>query len=99
VVLVPGGVALLGLSQRQAIAHSLAAIIPAAAVGALVYYVGAARPQVRLDLGVALAIGGIAGAVLGARLAHRVSDRTLQIFFALLVLAVAIWLLLGGEAR
>ena len=98
VVLVPGMVLLLKLGQREAVANSLAAIIPVAAVGTVVYYIGAPRPHVRLDLAVALAIGGVAGAVVGARLAHRLSERTLRVAFGLLVLAIGARLLLVGNA-
>lgn len=98
VILVPGMVALLGLSQRPAIANSLAAIVPMAAVGALVYYFAGPTPHIRLDLAVALALGGAIGAILGARLAHRTSERTLRIFFALLVLGISIRLLLVGNS-
>jgi uncharacterized membrane protein YfcA len=98
VILVPGMVVLLGVSQRPAIANSLAAIIPMAAVGALVYYFAGPTPHVRLDLALALALGGTLGAILGARLAHRLSERTLRIFFGLLVLVVSIRLLLVGNA-
>jgi uncharacterized protein len=98
VVLVPGMVALLGVSQRPAIANSLAAIIPVAAVGALVYYYGGSTPHVRLDLAIALSIGGVLGALFGARLAHRLSERTLRVLFGLVVLAVAMRLLLVGDA-
>lgn len=99
VVMVPGMVVLLKLDQRQATANSLAAIIPVAAVGAVVYYMGAARPHLRLDLAAVLAIGGVLGAVVGAKLAHRLSERTLRVGFGLLMLAVAARLLLEGNAR
>ena len=91
-------VLLLKLGHREAVANSLAAIIPMAAVGALVYYVGSSRPHLRLDLGLALAVGGIAGAMVGAKLAHRVSERSLRIGFGLLVLVVGVRLLLVGNA-
>ena len=97
-VLVPGMVGLLKLGQREAVANSLAAIIPVAAIGVLVYYLAAPRPHVRLDLGLALAAGGIVGALVGARLAQRVSERNLRIGFAVLVLLVGIRLLLVGNA-
>lgn len=98
IILVPGMVALLGLSQRAAIANSLAAIIPMAVVGALVYYFAGPIPHVRLDLAAALASGGTAGAILGARLSHRLSERTLRILFGLLMLVIGIRLLLVGNA-
>lgn len=98
IVLIPGMVMLLKLGHREAVANSLAAIIPMAATGALVYYVGSAHPHLRVDLGVALAVGGIAGALMGARLAHRVSERSLRIGFGLLVLVVGVRLMLVGNA-
>ena len=98
VVLVPGLVAVFGRTQREAIATSLGAIVPVAAVGALVYYFGGREPHVRLDLAAALALGGIVGAVLGARLAHRVSERSLRVAFGLLLLLIAVRLLLGGDS-
>jgi uncharacterized membrane protein YfcA len=98
VVLVPGMVSLLGLGQRQAIANSLVAIIPMAAVGAAVYYLVGSRPHVRVDLAIALALGGVVGALIGARVAQKVSERSLKIGFGLLVLGVAARLLLVGDA-
>ena len=98
VVLVPGMVSLLKLGQREAVACSLAAIIPMAAVGAVVYYLGAAQHHVRIDLGLALAGGGIVGAMVGARLTQRVSERQLRIGFGILVLVVGARLLLVGDA-
>jgi uncharacterized membrane protein YfcA len=97
VVLVPGMVVLLGLDQRSAIANSLAAIIPIAVAGALVYYFAGPTPHVRVDLAVMLSIGGVLGALVGARLAHRLSERTLRVGFGLLVLAIALRLLLMGD--
>lgn len=97
VVLVPGMVALLKLGQREAVANSLAAIIPMATVGAVVYYIEGSHPHVRLDLALALAIGGVVGATMGARLAQRVSERSLRIGFGLLMLAIGARLLLVGN--
>ncbi len=97
-MLVPGMVTLLGLSQRRAISNSLAAIIPMAAVGAAVYYLAGSRPHVRLDLALALSLGGVVGALAGARVAQHVSERTLRVAFGILVLGVGLRLLLLGDA-
>jgi uncharacterized membrane protein YfcA len=93
VVLVPGLTWALGLSQRRAVANSLLAIIPISIVGVATYYVVGGH-HVRFDLGIVLAIGGIAGARLGAVIAQRVSDRTLTIAFGILMVLVAARLLL-----
>jgi uncharacterized protein len=93
VILVPGMVWVQAVSQRRAIANSLLAIIPISIVGVAVYAVAAGH-HVRFDLGIVLAIGGIAGARLGAAIAHRVSDRQLQVAFGVLLVLVALRLLL-----
>jgi uncharacterized membrane protein YfcA len=94
VVLVPGMVWAQAISQRRAIANSLLAIIPISIVGVAVYYLAAGH-HVRFDLGVVLAVGGIAGARIGAAIAHRVSERQLTIAFGVLLVLVALKLLLG----
>jgi uncharacterized membrane protein YfcA len=83
----------MGANQRRAIANSLLAIIPISIFGVAVYYLAAGH-HVRFDLGVLLAIGGIAGARLGAVIAHRVSERQLRIAFGLLMALVSVKLLL-----
>jgi uncharacterized membrane protein YfcA len=91
--MVPGMVWALGVNQRRAIANSLLAIIPISIVGVAVYYLAAGH-QVRFDLGIALAIGGVAGARVGAAIAHRFSDRQLALAFGVLLVLVSIRLLL-----
>jgi hypothetical protein len=93
VVLVPGLTWALGLNQRRAVANSLLAIIPISIVGVATYYLAAGH-HVRFDLGIVLAVGGIAGARLGAVIAYRVSDRALTIAFGVLMVLVAGRLLL-----
>jgi uncharacterized membrane protein YfcA len=93
VVLVPGIVWALGSNQRRAVANSLLAIIPISIVGVVTYYLAAGH-HVRFGLGVVLALGGIAGAPLGAALAHRVSDRQLRVTFGILAVVVGVRLLL-----
>jgi uncharacterized membrane protein YfcA len=93
VVLVPGIVWALGTNQRRAVANSLLAIIPISIVGVATYYLASGH-HVRFDLGVVLAVGGIAGAPLGVAVGHRVSDRQLQVAFGILMVAAALRLLL-----
>ena len=92
VILVPGLV-LLGYGQREAVAGSLAAIIPISVVAVATYYLASSRPHVRLDLGLALVAGSVVGATVGARLAHRLPDRALRVGFGVLSLLVAARLL------
>jgi len=93
VVLVPGLV-WMGIHQRRAVANSLLAIIPISIVGVAVYSLAAGH-HVRFDLGVVLAIGGIAGARVGTVIAHRVSERRLKIAFGAVVVLASARLLLA----
>jgi uncharacterized membrane protein YfcA len=76
----------LGLSQVDAEATSLLAIIPVALVGAYRQH-----GQGNVDLRTAAALGGlaVAGAALGAVIANAVPQRVLEVGFALLILYVA----------
>jgi uncharacterized protein len=76
----------LGLSQIDAEATSLLAIIPVALVGAW-----RQRRHGNVDLGTALAVGVLAvgGAAGGVALAHAVPQRVMGVGFALLTLCVA----------
>ncbi|HWC27637.1 MAG TPA: TSUP family transporter [Solirubrobacteraceae bacterium] len=76
----------LGLSQLDAEATSLLAIIPVALVGAL-----RQRGHGNVDLrsGAILGLVGAAGAVGGAAIANAVPQRALEVSFALLILLVA----------
>jgi uncharacterized membrane protein YfcA len=86
---VPALVLFLGLSQLDAQATSLLAIIPVAAVGAARQHrYGNLRPRDGLALGV-LATGGALG---GVALANAVPERALEVSFAMLQLFVALQL-------
>jgi uncharacterized membrane protein YfcA len=76
----------LGLSQIDAEATSLLAIIPVALVGAWRQH-----GQGNVDLRTGLTLGGlaVAGAAGGVALANAVPERALEVGFALLILAVA----------
>lgn len=73
--------------QRRAHATSLAAIVPIAAAGAAVY---ASDLSVELYAGALLALGGIVGAPVGARLLARSSETTLMIAFGVLQIVIGI---------
>jgi uncharacterized protein len=83
---VPALVLFSGLSQLEAQATSLLAIVPVAVVGAARQHrYGNLRPREGLLLGV-LATGG---ALAGVALANAVPERALEVSFAMLQLAVA----------
>ncbi len=76
----------LGLSQLDAEATSLLAIIPVALVGAL-----RQRANGNVDLSTGALVGalGVAGAAGGALIANAVPQRALEVSFALFMLLVA----------
>ena len=76
----------LGLSQLDAEATSLLAIIPVALVGALRQH---GRGNVHLRAAALVALFGAAGAVAGAVFANAVPQRALEVTFALFILFVA----------
>jgi uncharacterized membrane protein YfcA len=78
------------VDQHHAHGTSLAAIIPGALVGALIYYFGSARPQVDLRFAALLVLGSAVGAYFGARVMMRIPDRPLRMVFAAAMLAVGL---------
>jgi uncharacterized membrane protein YfcA len=86
VLFVPGLVLVVGLTQHEAEATSLLAIVPVALVGALSQdRYGNVRRHDALLMG-ALSIAGVAG---GVALANALSGTVLRIAFAALILAIA----------
>ena len=86
-VMVPAMVYLLKTPQREANGTSLAVIVPIAIVGATILGGG---HQVDVEVGIALAIGAVGGAVLGARLTRRISDIGLRRAFGIVAVAAGI---------
>ncbi len=78
------------LSQRQAQATSLAAIIPTSVVGTALYYFGSRQPQVDLRFALLLVIGSVVGAYAGAHLLAHVPERLLKQVFSVLLLVLGI---------
>lgn len=87
VVIVPASVLLLGLSQHEAQGTSLAAIVLTAAAGTVVNF---RNQRVRLQDGLVVGVGGIAGSLVGSRLALAIEGRALSLVFGFLILFVAI---------
>jgi uncharacterized membrane protein YfcA len=89
VLFVPGLVIFLSLTQHQAEATSLLAIVPVALVGALRQD---RYGNVRRRDGLLLGLFSIVGAAAGVALANAVSGRALQVGFALFTVTVAVQL-------
>jgi uncharacterized membrane protein YfcA len=89
-VMVPLQVIWAKRSQHQATGTSLAAILPIAMVAAATYYFGRGAPQTDPMVALYLAVGGVAGAFAGARAAQGMSDHTLKVIVALLLVAVGL---------
>jgi hypothetical protein len=90
ILIVPLLVSFAGLTQHEAHATSLAAIVPIAAVGATRF---ALDSSVDLPLAALLTVGSFAGAPLGAKLMVRSKEATLKLLFGVLIMAVAVQLL------
>jgi uncharacterized membrane protein YfcA len=91
ILMVPAMVFLAGFAQQQAQATSLAAIVPIAAVGAILF--GRAA-NVDLLAAVILVGASLVGVQVGARLMHRLSDAWLSTIFGCFLAVVAVTLLL-----
>ena len=92
ILLVPALVLIVGFVQHRAQATSLAAIVPIAIVGALVF---GRADSVNFVAAALLAAGSLAGVQAGARLMHRLSDQALTRVFGIFLVLVAIAMLLS----
>lgn len=86
VVMVPLLVMAAGVTQHQAHATSLAAVVLMGAVGAATF---AADGEVDVRLALLLAAGSLFGAPLGARIMARTAEGPLKVAFGVLMLVVA----------
>ena len=89
VVMVPALV-FAGLRQHRAQATSLAAIVPIATVGAIVF---GGADAVDFAAAAVLIVGSVIGVRGGAMVMHRLSDRRLSWIFAAFLVVVAITML------
>ncbi len=99
VVVVPGLVYLLHLSQRQAHGTSLVAILLTAVTGA--WYYGA-HGKVDWIVGIEMAFGGVIGAIIGARICAVCSNRRLRQFFGIFLILIGLrmiadWIINGNH--
>ncbi|MGB2800415.1 MAG: sulfite exporter TauE/SafE family protein [Dehalococcoidia bacterium] len=94
VFLVPLMVGLLGVAQHQAHGTSLTVIFPIAVVGAITYaFLGYIPGDIDWVLIPALAIGGVAGVFVGAKLMTRVPARQLRWIFSAFMLVLGIYMI------
>lgn len=96
IVMVPLLILLAGMDQRRASATSLAAIVPTAVAGSITYSVNG---QVDLVAAALVAIGGIVGGWLGAKLLARLPLEWLRWLFIALLVVVAIRLAVAAPDR
>jgi len=92
IVLVPAMVLLAGMTQQRASASSLAAIVPIAVVGAVIF---GGADSVDLAAAAVLIVGSLVGVQLGARLMPRVGDDRLRVAFAIVMIVVALTMLVS----
>ncbi|MDT0165687.1 sulfite exporter TauE/SafE family protein [Actinotalea sp. AC32] len=96
IIMVPLLLTFAHMDQRRAAATSLAAIVPASVTGGIGYLV---RGEVDLAAAGVLAVGGVLGSYLGARLLRRVPLVWLRWGFVALLLVTAARLLLVAPER
>ena len=94
VILVPGLIAILGLSPRQAVACSVISVVATSSAGAIRFL-----QQRLVDVPVALQLEGttVVGAIAGAFVAYRVSGEVVAGLFALFLIYAAASIGLGGR--
>ena len=95
ILIVPGLVLAAHMAQRLAHGTSLAAVVPISVASLITY---AAHDNVDWNVALWLAIGAVAGAVIGTRLLHALPQRTLAIIFIVVLVASALRLFLATDA-
>ena len=95
ILIVPGLVLAAHMAQRLAHGTSLAAVVPIS-VASLVTY--AVHDNVDWSVALWLAIGAVAGAIIGTHLLHVLPHRTLAILFIVVLVASALRLFLAADA-
>lgn len=92
-VMVPGLVLLMSMGQRRAHATSVAAIVASAAAAVVPL---AREGKVHWDVAALLLVGGLVGALLGARLISRISEVWLARAFVVIVVIAAVRMAFEG---
>jgi uncharacterized protein len=96
ILMVPLLLTFAGMDQRRAAATSLAAIVPASVAGTATYL---ANGEVDVPVGLVVAVGGVAGSLVGTRLLRRLPLPLLRWLFIGLLLAAAARMLLVAPER
>jgi len=94
IVIVPGLIYLVGLTQIQAQGTSLALMLPPIGILAFMHY----YKQGNVDLKVAgiVAVTFIIGGFFGAKLAHKIDQNIVKIIFGVLMLLIAFKMIFSG---
>lgn len=95
-IMVPLLITFAGMDQRRAAAASLVAIIPTSIAGALAYLVNG---EVDVPVALVVAIGGVSGSYLGARLLRRLPMTWLRWMFIVLLVGAAARMLFVAPER
>jgi uncharacterized membrane protein YfcA len=88
-VIVPGLTRYLGMPVKRAIGTSLVTVAVLAIPGTIAHSM---LGHIDWPLALMLALGVVPGAVIGARLTERASDRVVRLAFAILLAVVGVWL-------
>jgi uncharacterized protein len=96
-VMIPVLVLLLGFTQHQAVATSLAVMIPPVTLPAVIAYWR--EGHVNMKVAVWIAIGFAAGAYLGAFAANRLPDNTMKLIFGFVLVYVGGYTLFNTLGR
>lgn len=96
ILMVPLLIWLTGMDQRTAAATSLAAILPTSIAGSIGYL---AQGEADLVIAALVAVGGVAGSLVGSRLLRRLPLGVLRWMFVALLVAVAARMLLAAPVR
>jgi uncharacterized membrane protein YfcA len=94
IVIVPGLIYLVGLTQIQAQGTSLALMLPPIGILAFMHY----YKEGNVDLKVAgiVAVTFIVGGFFGAKLAHKIDQNIVKIIFGVLMLLIAFKMIFSG---
>lgn len=92
IIIVPLVIMLFGLSAHQAIAVSLAVIVPTAIAGSLKHY---SAGNIDLKFALLIAIGAVSGAYLGASVANMLPGETLKKILGATLVLIGLNMLFG----
>ncbi|OGW93705.1 MAG: permease [Omnitrophica bacterium RIFCSPLOWO2_02_FULL_45_16] len=92
IILIPALVYMFGLTQHQAQGTSLAIMVPPITLLAAIRYYKSGN--VKLDMAVLIALGFIAGGLLGADIVQGIPDLILKKIFGFMLLFVAVKMIL-----